>query len=195
MWKQRLVLAVLMTALWGLALTACKKDDSTGDAYCAKWQECDPAGFAQNYNSVSTCAAEVEAVLRGDRFHEFLGHMYGNKPDRWSEHLSGWDRLRFIVNCFTRLRFCTPDGKLDFKHKGEPGSQDEDHLPWFVLPQRESRGLPIVFGHWSTLGLHREDNVFSIDTGCLWGGSLTALRLEDKAVISLPCTGHSQPGQ
>lgn len=139
-------------------------------------------------------ATEVESVLRGEKFHEFLGHMYGNKPARWSENLSGWDRLRFIVNCFTRLRFCTPDGKLDFKYKGEPGTQDGEHLPWFSLPQRQNRGLPIVFGHWSTLGLYTEDNVYAIDTGCLWGGSLTALRLEDKAVFSLPCEGHSQPG-
>jgi len=140
------------------------------------------------------CAAEVEAVLQGERFHEFLGHMYGNKPVRWSDNLSGWDRLRFIVNCFTRLRFCTPDGKLDFKHKGEPGSQDGDHLPWFALPQRQSRELPIVFGHWSTLGLYQGDNVHAIDTGCLWGGSLTALRLEDREVFSLPCEGYSKPG-
>lgn len=140
------------------------------------------------------CAAEVETVLQGERFHEFLGHMYGNKPAQWSESLRGWDRLRFIVNCFTRLRFCTPEGKLDFKQKGKPGSQDGEHQPWFKLPQRKSRDLPIVFGHWSTLGLHLEDNVCAIDTGCLWGGALTALRLEDREVFSLPCKGYSRPG-
>jgi bis(5'-nucleosyl)-tetraphosphatase (symmetrical) len=139
------------------------------------------------------CAAEVETVLRGPKFHEFLGHMYGNKPARWSDNLSGWDRLRFIVNCFTRLRFCTPEGKLDFKHKGLPGSQEGDHLPWFALPHRQSRDLSIVFGHWSTLGLYQQDNVHSIDTGCLWGGSLTALELESKTVHSLPCEGYSKP--
>lgn len=141
-------------------------------------------------------AAEVEAVLQGPRFHEFLGHMYGNKPSRWSDNLSGWDRLRFIVNCFTRLRFCTLDGKLDFKHKGHPDEQvDADHLPWFRISQRKSRDLPIVFGHWSTLGLYRQDNVQAIDTGCLWGGTLTALNLEDGSITSLDCTGHAAPGK
>lgn len=140
-------------------------------------------------------AAEVEAVLRGEKFHEFLGHMYGNKPERWSDTLSGWDRLRFIVNCFTRLRYCTPDGKLDFKLKGHPDEEQQpDHLPWFRLPQRKSRTTPIIFGHWSTLGLYQADNIHAIDTGCLWGGTLTALRLEDEAMISLPCQGYSVPG-
>ncbi|MGM0593835.1 MAG: symmetrical bis(5'-nucleosyl)-tetraphosphatase [Pseudomonadota bacterium] len=140
------------------------------------------------------CAAEVETVLRGERFHEFLGHMYGNKPVQWSPQLRGWDRLRFIVNCFTRLRFCTPDGELEFKHKGVPGEGRHDYLPWFALPQRRSRDTPIVFGHWSTLGLYRGDNVHAIDTGCLWGGSLTALRLEDRSLHSLDCQGHARPG-
>ena len=140
------------------------------------------------------CAAEVEAVLRSDRFDEFLGHMYGNKPDLWSANLSGWDRLRFIVNCLTRLRFCTLEGKLDFKHKGHPGEQPgKDHLPWFQLPQRKSRDTRIVFGHWSTLGLYQSDNVHAIDTGCLWGGSLTALKLEDGSLTALPCSGYSDP--
>ncbi|MCW8839497.1 MAG: symmetrical bis(5'-nucleosyl)-tetraphosphatase [Gammaproteobacteria bacterium] len=140
------------------------------------------------------CATEVEAVLRGPKFHEFLGHMYGNKPALWSDNLSGWDRMRFIVNCFTRLRFCTHDGKLDFLHKGIPGSGEHDYLPWFALPQRKSRDLPIVFGHWSTLGLYQQDNVHAIDTGCLWGGRLTALELESGSVHSLPCNGYAQPG-
>jgi len=141
------------------------------------------------------CAAEVEAVLRSDKFHEFLGHMYGNKPAHWSETLSGWDRLRFIVNCFTRLRFCTPEGKLDFTHKGHPGEQQPpDHLPWFSLPQRKSRDTPIIFGHWSTLGLYQADNVHAIDTGCLWGGTLTALQLGNGSLTTLPCEGYSVPG-
>jgi bis(5'-nucleosyl)-tetraphosphatase (symmetrical) len=143
-----------------------------------------------------TYAAEVEAVLRGPHFHEFLGHMYGNKPACWSENLSGWDRLRFIVNCFTRLRFCTLDGKLDFKHKGHPDKQQStDLLPWYRIPQRKSQSLPIVFGHWSTLGLHQQDNVHSIDTGCLWGGELSALKLEDGSITGLACPGHAAPGR
>jgi bis(5'-nucleosyl)-tetraphosphatase (symmetrical) len=142
------------------------------------------------------CAAEVEAVLQGPRFHEFLGHMYGNKPALWSEQLRGWDRLRFIVNCFTRLRFCTLDGRLDFKHKGHPDAQQTaDHLPWFRIPQRHSRELRIVFGHWSTLGLYQQDNVHAIDTGCLWGGELTALKLEDGDLTTLACRPHAAPGR
>lgn len=140
------------------------------------------------------CAAEVETVLRGPRFHEFLSHMYGNKPSLWSDSLSGWDRLRFIVNCFTRLRFCTDEGRLDFAHKGMPGEGEHGYHPWYALPQRRSHDLPIVFGHWSTLGLFRGYNVSAIDTGCLWGGSLTALRLEDREAFSLPCSGYSKPG-
>ncbi len=143
-----------------------------------------------------SCAAEVEAVLRSEKFSEFLSHMYGNKPAHWSPHLSGWDRLRFIVNCLTRLRFCTTDGELDFKHKGSPnGRQEGKYQAWFRLPDRKSRNTPIVFGHWSTLGLHQADNVHAIDTGCLWGGTLTALHLETGALTSLPCAGYSAPGE
>ena len=143
-----------------------------------------------------SCAAEVEQVLRGEDFHEFMQHMYGNKPTRWSDKLTGWDRLRFIVNCLTRLRFCTPAGKLDFKHKGQPGlDEGGKHLPWFQVPGRKSRNIPIVFGHWSTLGLYQQDNVHAIDTGCLWGGQLTALDLVSLQTTRLPCTGHSVPGE
>ncbi|MFO7592754.1 MAG: symmetrical bis(5'-nucleosyl)-tetraphosphatase [Pseudomonadota bacterium] len=140
------------------------------------------------------CAAEVETVLRGPKFHEFLSHMYGNKPDLWSDNLQGWERMRFIVNCFTRLRFCTSEGRLDFKHKGMPGEGEHGYLPWFAVPERQNRDLTVVFGHWSTLGLYQENNVHAIDTGCLWGGSLSALRLEDGRVFSLPCEGYSKPG-
>ncbi len=141
------------------------------------------------------CAAEVEAVLRSEKFAEFLGHMYGNNPARWSAHLTGWDRLRFIVNCFTRLRFCSIDGELEFRHKGKPGEEEGEYLPWFKVPQRQSTDTPIIFGHWSTLGLYQADNVHGIDTGCLWGGTLTALQLENGAVTSLSCTGYSSPGE
>ncbi len=142
-----------------------------------------------------SCASEVEEVLRGERFSEFLRHMYGNKPTRWSPELRGWDRLRFIVNCFTRLRFCTVDGELEFKHKGNPGGDEQNHLPWFQVPQRKNRNTPVVFGHWSTLGLYQADNVHAIDTGCLWGGTLTALQLEIGTVTSLHCNGYSIPGE
>lgn len=138
-------------------------------------------------------ASEVEKVLRGKKFHEFLGHMYGNKPSRWSEKLEGWDRLRFIVNCFTRLRLCSDKGKLEFKHKGELHNAPEGFHPWFELPQRQSASQRCVFGHWSALGLYQGHNVNGIDTGCLWGGSLTALKLETSEVISLDCKGFQKP--
>lgn len=140
-------------------------------------------------------AQEVESVLRGDHFRDFLENMYGNKPRRWKKSLEGWDRLRFIVNCFTRLRFCSPDGKLQLADKGSPGSQEEGYLPWFMVPNRKSRNQRIVFGHWSTLGLHLADGVRSIDTGCLWGGKLTALRLDDgsEEIIAIDCPGEKMP--
>ncbi|HEY0635508.1 MAG TPA: symmetrical bis(5'-nucleosyl)-tetraphosphatase [Gammaproteobacteria bacterium] len=140
------------------------------------------------------CAREVEEVLRGDKFKEFLGHMYGNKPNLWNPALNGWERLRFIVNCFTRLRFCTPDGELEFDQKGHPDQNGTGHIPWFRAPKRCWEGMRIVFGHWSTLGLHRENNTTAIDSGCLWGGRLTALRLDDGAPFTLPCGGYAAPG-
>ena len=138
-------------------------------------------------------AREVEEGLRGPRFKEFLGHMYGNKPNHWSLELRGWDRLRFIVNCFTRLRFCTPTGELEFDQKGHP-DQSSGHIPWFRAPERRWDGVRLVFGHWSTLGLHQENETTAIDTGCLWGGHLTALRLDDGATFTLACRGYAAPG-
>jgi bis(5'-nucleosyl)-tetraphosphatase (symmetrical) len=123
-------------------------------------------------------ALEVESCLQGDRFIELFRHMYGDQPDLWTETLSGWDRLRFITNCFTRIRYCDRDGRMDFKEKGAPGTQPPHLTPWFKVPGRRSAGSQIVFGHWSTLGFYADDDVFGIDTGCLWGGELTALRLD-----------------
>lgn len=123
-------------------------------------------------------AREAETALRQDAHPELLWHMYGNRPDRWSETLAGWDRLRFIINCLTRLRFCSADGQADFKQKGRPGTQPAGLLPWFEAPGRRSAGARIVFGHWSTLGFHVSQGAYCLDTGCLWGGELTALRLD-----------------
>lgn len=140
-------------------------------------------------------ATEVESVLQGEQYHEFLANMYGNEPDIWDDRLEGWDRLRFITNCFSRLRYCDGNGRLCLKSKGEPGTQPEGYMPWFEVPGRKSRDLRVVFGHWSTLGLYRENGVFSLDTGCLWGGLLTAMHLEsDMGVYSLACPGHQHPG-
>lgn len=141
-------------------------------------------------------AAEVEAVLRGPDCHAFLKHMYGNEPTQWSDDLTGWERLRFITNCFTRLRFCDNEGRLALKEKGPPGSQPAPYRPWFTVPNRASAGINIVFGHWSTLGPCAEPNVFPLDTGCLWGGHLTALRLDGKRKrFTLKCPGARRPGK
>lgn len=134
------------------------------------------------------CAREVEAHVRL-RTADFFRQMYGDVPDRWSERLAGAERLRLIVNAFTRLRYCYPDGKVDYQHKGPPGSQPPPLLPWFQVPGRASRGQRIVFGHWSALGLWVDDDVIGLDTGCLWGGRLTALRLAggEREVVSIDC--------
>jgi bis(5'-nucleosyl)-tetraphosphatase (symmetrical) len=140
------------------------------------------------------CAGEVEAVLRSPQLTEFLEHMYGNHPDQWSAELSGWERLRFTVNCLTRMRYCDVDGRLDLDSKGPPGSQPPGQLPWFRVPGRASRDLNIVFGHWSTLGECLDPGAYPIDTGCLWGGTLTALRIDGTPQrISLPCAGQRKP--
>lgn len=141
-------------------------------------------------------AAEVEGVLRGEQFDSFLNHMYGNKPKIWSEDLQGWDRQRYIVNCFCRLRYFKKDGELEFKEKRAPGYQSENLLPWFSLPHRLTRNNPLVFGHWSTLGLYQNYGVHGIDSGCLWGGALTALKIGDSgetSVISVKCQGEIRP--
>ncbi|MGZ8216980.1 symmetrical bis(5'-nucleosyl)-tetraphosphatase [Methylomagnum sp.] len=141
-------------------------------------------------------AAEVESLLRGDNYGEFFRHMYGDQPDMWSDYLRGWGRLRFITNCLTRLRYCEWDGRVEFKHKGVPGSQPPHLRPWFDVPGRRSVDATIVFGHWSTLGFHAGPGVYGLDTGCLWGGELTALRLdgEDRARVSVACGGYRKPG-
>jgi bis(5'-nucleosyl)-tetraphosphatase (symmetrical) len=143
-------------------------------------------------------SAELEATLRGPGFHHFCQVMYGNDPDIWSDNLTGIDRLRFITNCFTRVRFCTQDGRLALKEKGAPGSQNNGTLPWFKLKERASRNSRILFGHWSTLGYYVGENVWSLDTGCLWGGKLTALKLSkkyDPKPIHMPCQGYLRPGR
>lgn len=124
------------------------------------------------------CAAELEAVLAGPDYPWFLAHMYGNEPERWSPDLAGIDRLRFITNALTRMRFCTADGRLDMQHNGPPGSQPEGLMPWFEVPGRANADLTIVFGHWARLGGVQRPGVYGIDTGCVWGGALTALRLD-----------------
>lgn len=149
-----------------------------------------------NLSTAQACANEVETVLRSDNYHEFFQHMYGNTPDVWNADLQGWDRLRFITNSFTRLRYCDAEGRFNLKSKGEPGTQPEGDMPWFEVPGRRSEELRVIFGHWSTLGLHRQQNIFALDTGCLWGEQLTALQLgAGEAVYSVECPGHQRPGK
>ncbi|MBS3964285.1 MAG: symmetrical bis(5'-nucleosyl)-tetraphosphatase [Methylomonas sp.] len=124
-------------------------------------------------------ASLVERALQGPEHLRFFASMYGNKPALWSDTMTRAEKLRFAVNCFTRLRYCDADGTIDFAHKGPPGSQPPHLMPWFTVPNRKSRDLRIIFGHWSTLGFYDRDNVYAIDTGCLWGGQLTALMLGD----------------
>ena len=140
------------------------------------------------------CAAELEQVLRSDDINAFLQEMYGNKPKRWSDDLTGMDRLRCITNAFTRLRYCKADGTFCLKAKGPIGSQPEKCLPWFQVPNRASRGLQILFGHWSTLGPYHEQGIYALDSGCLWGGKLTALRLEDRQWFQVDCQAYREIG-
>jgi bis(5'-nucleosyl)-tetraphosphatase (symmetrical) len=123
-------------------------------------------------------ATEVESVLQSDDWRAFCTHMYGNKPKRWSKDLTGWDRLRYITNCFTRLRYCHEDGRLALKFKGAPEDKPLHQKPWFEMPGRVSQNDRIVFGHWSTLGVGRYGNVFSLDSGAVWGETLTAVRID-----------------
>ena len=123
-------------------------------------------------------AQEAETVLRSDKHQDFFHHMYGDLPDHWNENLRGFDRLRVIVNTFTRLRYCDLNGHMDLRPKGPPGSQPPNLLPWFQIPGRHSRELKIIFGHWSELGPWQGNGVIGLDSGCLWGHTLTAVRLD-----------------
>lgn len=134
-------------------------------------------------------AKEVEGTLSGPNHSEFLANMYGSKPDEWSDSLSGWDRLRVIVNVMTRLRFCTPAGRMDFKAKGRTAPRG--YAPWFEFRQDAET---IVVGHWSALGLIRTGKLEALDSGCVWGGQLTALRLEDRTLFQVSCGGYQTAG-
>lgn len=133
-------------------------------------------------------AGEVESVLRGANYRDFLRVLYGNTPHVWSEQLSGFERLRVIVNAMTRLRICTPDGVMDFSHKAGADNLPPGYLPWFDVPNRASASARVIFGHWSALGLVVRENLLALDTGCVWGRSLTAVRLRDKRVFQSHCS-------
>ncbi|ORU90597.1 MAG: diadenosine tetraphosphatase [Cycloclasticus sp. symbiont of Poecilosclerida sp. M] len=140
------------------------------------------------------CARELEATLRGDNIDAFLSAMYGNTPNIWSENLTGFDRLRFIINCFTRMRYCNQNGKLNLKEKGPIGSQAKYLMPWFMVPNRKTQDCKLLFGHWSTLGLAQANNSWCLDSGCLWGGELSAMRLDgSEQIISQACESSLEP--
>ncbi|MFA5522142.1 MAG: symmetrical bis(5'-nucleosyl)-tetraphosphatase [Castellaniella sp.] len=131
-------------------------------------------------------AGELETALRAPDWQDTLADLFGNKPRRWREALRGTRRLRVIVNALTRLRMCTPDGRMDFKHKGKPVITAE-YLPWFELENRATANDTIVFGHWSVLGLMMRPHLICLDTGCVWGRELTAMRLHDRHLVQVSC--------
>ena len=133
---------------------------------------------------------EVEQALAGPQRGEFLKSMYGSKPDRWDDALSGWDRLRVIVNAMTRMRFCDRQGRMDLEGKGTRPRRG--FLRWYETRPPDER--TIVFGHWSQLGLVLQERVLGLDSGCVWGGALSALRLEDRALYEVGCPGYQAPG-
>jgi bis(5'-nucleosyl)-tetraphosphatase (symmetrical) len=155
------------------------------------------AGLAPQWDFAlaSQCAHEVETALRSENFNAYLGKMYGDKPKKWSKKLSSWGRLRFITNCFTRLRYCNLNGKLALDKKGSPDKNKGEEVPWFQHPERSSRDMRIIFGHWSTLGYYAKSGIYALDSGCLWGGALTALRLEDEQVFCVKCKGEAVPAK
>jgi bis(5'-nucleosyl)-tetraphosphatase (symmetrical) len=144
-------------------------------------------------------AREVESALRNDPRNLF-DHMYGDEPGRWSADLEGMDRLRFAINVLTRMRVCMSDGRINLRMKGKPPAAGSPWVPWFDVESRRTRGTRVVFGHWSALGLIVRDDVIGLDSGCVWGGALTAIDLEhtatgERAPISVSCAGYQSPDE
>jgi len=158
------------------------------------------AGVVPQWDLETTLAlaAEIEARLQAPDLADFLAVMYGNEPDRWDPALTGDDRLRFAVNVLTRIRFCTADGTIDLKSKDGLGEPPPGLYRWFDAPGRRTVGVPIAFGHWSTLGLIDRPDLLSLDTGCVWGGQLTAMRVgahgEREGLFQVPCERAQQAG-
>jgi len=133
------------------------------------------------------CANELETILKSQQYPAFFECMYGNVPSRWDNSLQGWDRLRVIANCLTRLRFCDQEGNLDLNTKGNIAKKD--YFPWFKVPHRRSKNIKILFGHWAALaGKTGDPMVVALDTGCVWGHCLTAMRLEDEKRFTVSCS-------
>jgi len=138
-------------------------------------------------------AAEVEGALCAPTYRDFLAMLYGSRPDRWDDRLKGHDRLRVIVNAMTRMRFCMADGVMAFQAKGPPENAPKRFFPWFDVPRRASANATVIFGHWSALGLKVGPNLIGLDTGCVWGGTLSALRLEDRHLFQVRCPMEQAP--
>lgn len=153
------------------------------------------AGVFANWTKSQTLALahEVETQLRGEHYLYLLSNMYGNTPRLWHDQLQGVDRLRCIINGLTRMRFCHADGSMDFDVKEGAEKAPQNLTPWFDLAQRATKVCTVVFGHWSTLGLIQRDDLISLDTGCVWGGQLTAVRLEDRLVLQVKSPQHQSP--
>ena len=152
------------------------------------------AGLLPQWNSrqARALAGEVETELRGPAYREFLGDLYGSWPDRWSDDLRGINRLRVIVNAMTRMRFCTPEGVMEFRAKGEVTRPPAGYLPWFEVPGRKSAGETVICGHWSSLGLRVTPNLLALDSGCVWGGKLSAVCLEDRRLHEVACLANAR---
>lgn len=157
------------------------------------------AGVLPSWTVAQTLALarEVEAVLQSADWPEFFTHMYGNSPAAWREDLAGWDRLRTIVNALTRLRFCTSEGVMEFATKDGAAQAPPGHMPWFDVPHRLTAPVTVAFGHWSTLGALERPGIWALDSGCVWGGCLSAMRLCDDGQherLQVPCPQAQQPG-
>jgi bis(5'-nucleosyl)-tetraphosphatase (symmetrical) len=142
-------------------------------------------------------ASEVEAVLRGPDWSDFLHQMYGNKPVAWRDDLTGADRLRVVVNALTRLRFCSAEGVMEFNAKEGADAAPAGFMPWFDVPGRQTADVTVAFGHWSTLGLLHRQDVWALDSGCVWGGCLSAMRRSDdgqQELIQVTCEQAQKPG-
>lgn len=148
------------------------------------------AGMAPSWDLTKArqLAEEVEMVLHSENFMPLLTQMFANSPDQWNDQLTGFERLRCIINYFTRMRFCYADGRLDLTYKGEIAGKPDALIPWFDVPNRVNRNVKIIFGHWAALGGKTNvSNIYPLDTGCVWGNCLTAMRLEDEKYFSVKC--------
>ena len=159
---------------------------------------CVHAGVLPQWDAQRTLALaqEVQQMLSGPGLGEFIRVLYGNEPPRWHDELAGADRWRFVINVLTRIRFCTADGRLDFDTKDGAAAAPPGYMPWYDVPGRATAGVPVAFGHWSTLGLIDRPGLLALDTGCVWGGTLTAARIDGgrRELVQVDCAQSQAPG-